>query len=306
MQEFILLLLIYLGIYTILSLGLNLIAGYTGLLSLCQAAFFAIGSYSSAILMVKYPGSFWSIFIASGLISALFGLLIGLPTLRLKGDYLAIATLGFGEIVKNVILNWDSLTRGPMGISGIPSPVIFGFELTEKWSYLALIWLTVLGSYLILRRLVRSRFGRAREAIREDEIAANAMGINVTKYKIFSFTIGAFFAGIGGSLWAAYNHTVSVNTFDFMLSVMILCMVVLGGLGNNLATVVGTAIIVLTSELPRLLGFSSVIPPQINQIFFGLILVVMMIYRPQGILGKKKIDFGKIAFAAFRPKGGDR
>ena len=299
MQEFILLLLIYLGIYTILALGLNLIAGYTGLLSLCQAAFFAIGSYTSAIILIKYPGSYWTAFFASGLIAAFFGLLIGLPTLRLKGDYLAIATLGFGEIVKNVILNWDSLTRGPMGISGIPDPVIFGITLSDKWSYLILIWTCVLATYLILHRLVRSRLGRALEAIREDEIAANAMGINVTKYKILAFTIGAFFAGIGGNLWASYNHTVSVNTFDFMLSVMILCMVVLGGLGNNAATLIGTAIIVLTSELPRLLGFSSIIPPQLNQIFFGLILVFMMIYRPQGILGKKKIDFGKVLAARF-------
>jgi branched-chain amino acid transport system permease protein len=306
MQEFILLLLIYLGIYTILALGLNLIAGYTGLLSLCQAAFFAIGSYTSAILMVKYTGHFWLIFGASGLTAAFFGLLIGLPTLRLKGDYLAIATLGFGEIVKNVILNWDGVTRGPMGISGIPAPVIFGVELTEKYSYLILIWLTVLATYFILRRLVRSRFGRALEAIREDEIAANAMGIHVTKYKILSFTIGAFFAGIGGSLWASYNHTVSVNTFDFMLSVMILCMVVLGGLGNNFATLIGTAIIVLTAELPRLLGFSSIIPPQVNQIIFGLILIVMMIYRPQGILGKQTINFGKIASLRIGSKGGSR
>jgi branched-chain amino acid transport system permease protein len=299
MQEFILLLCIYFGIYSILALGLNLIAGYTGLLSLCQAAFFAIGAYTTAIIMLKYPTMYIEAFFLSGVIAALFGILIGLPTLRLRGDYLAIATLGFGEIVKNVIINWDALTNGPFGISGIKGPVFFGFEIQDKTAYLIFIWLIALVTYLALRRFVRSRFGRALEAIREDEIAASAMGINIVKYKILSFSIGAFFAGIAGSLWTSFNHSVSPGTFDFMLSIMILCMVVLGGMGNNLGTITGTAIIVITSELPRLLGFSNIIPPQINQIFFGLILVVMMIYRPQGILGMKKVNFGKLIVQKF-------
>jgi branched-chain amino acid transport system permease protein len=132
------------------------------------------------------------------------------------------------------------------------------------------------------------------------------MGINIVKYKILSFTIGAFFAGIAGSLWASYNHSVSPNTFDFMLSIMVLCMVVLGGMGNNLGTIAGAAIIVITSELPRLLGFSNVIPPQFNQIFFGLILILMMIYRPQGIFGRTKTGFGKLIFRRFFTRGGSR
>lgn len=296
MIHFLLLLIIYIGIYSIMSLSLNLIAGYTGLLSLCHAAFMAIGAYATAIIMTRVELNFFIIFVISGIIASIFGALIGLPTLRLKGDYLAIATLGFGEIVKNILVNWDSLTGGPMGISGIPTPqlIFYKFNSTSKMQYVILIWIFVVITYLIIRKLMRSRFGRALEAIREDEIAALTMGINITKYKIFSFTIGAFFAGLAGSIWAYYNQNVTPDTFTFMMSIMVLCMVVLGGLGNHLAVILGAIIIVLSSELPRLLGFSSIIPPQFNQITFGLILVLMMIFRPQGILGRKKPDFEKI------------
>ncbi len=296
MINFILLIVIYIGIYTIAALGQNLIVGYTGMLSLCQAAFMAIGAYSTAIMMTAGHMGFWEALIISGLLAAIFGILIGVPTLRLRGDYLAIATLGFGEIVKNVILNWDSMTKGPMGINGIPGPGLFGYTFTslEKPPWVLLIFIFVLITYLIIRRLVRSRIGRALEAIREDEIAASAMGINIAKYKVGAFTLGAFFAGIAGSLFAAYSQSVAPLTFDFMMSIMILCMVVLGGLGNNFATVIGSIIIVVASELPRLLGISNFIPPQMNQILFGFILVFMMIYRPQGLIGRVKLNYGNI------------
>lgn len=286
-----------LGLYAILSLSLNLIAGYTGLLSLCHAAFYGIGAYTTAILLTRFSMSFWLALPFSGVVAALFGALIGVPTLRLRGDYLAIATLGFGEIVKNVLINWDSLTGGPNGITNIPVPSILGFRFNQygnKYQYLILIWLMVIVAYLLVRRLMRSRFGRALEAIREDEIAASAMGIDVTKYKIVSFSIGAFFAGLAGSLFAVLISTLVPNSFDFMLSINILCMVVLGGMGNHFGAILGAAIIYVASELPRILGFSSFVPPQVSQIIYGLILVVMMIYRPQGILGRKKPDFTKV------------
>lgn len=296
MLNFILLIFIYIGIYAISALGLNLIVGYTGLLSLCQAAFLGIGAYSAAILMTALNMGFWEAMLLSGIITALCGMLIGIPTLRLKGDYLAIATLGFGEIVKNIIVNWDSVTKGPMGINGIPGPNFFGFMFSamDKVSWVILIWALVAVTYYFVRRIVRSRIGRALEAIREDEIAASAMGINTAKYKIGAFTTGAFLAGIAGSLFASYNQSVAPLTFDFMMSIMILCMVVLGGLGNNFATVAGAIIIVITSEIPRLLGISHIIPPQLNQVIFGFILVLMMIYRPQGIIGRVKLNYAKI------------
>jgi len=293
MIDLILLNIATLGIFVILSLSLNLIAGYTGLLSLCHAAFYGVGAYTTAILMTKAHFTFLPSLIISGFIAAFFGFLIGLPNLRLRGDYLAIATLGFSEIVKNIFLNWDSLTGGPKGISEIPPPSIFGikFSAYNKFQYLILIWIFVAITYFAIKRLTQSRFGRALEAIREDEVATLAMGIDVTKYKVFSFIIGAFFAGIAGSLFSVFIKVVVLNSFDFMLSIIILCMVVLGGMGNNLGAVLGATIIYFASELPKIFGISSLIPPQFNQIIFGLILVLMMIYRPQGIIPRKKIDY---------------
>lgn len=289
MIYFVLLLVIYIGIFAILSLSLNIVTGYTGLLSLCQAAFYAIGAYTSAILLTRTHVNFWWVLLLSGLVAAMAGVLIGLPTLRLKGDYLAIATLGFGEITRNVLLNWDSLTRGPLGISGIPAVKVFGFTLDplQKMHYVIFVWAFVLITYFVLRRIMRSRVGRALEAIREDEVAAYAMGINITKYKVFAFALSAFFGGIAGTLWTVFNQSVNPSTFDFLLSVMLLCMVVLGGMGNHLAVILGAVLIEVAGELPRLLGFSSLVPPQFKQILFGLILVVMMIYRPQGLIGRR-------------------
>ncbi|HPS56832.1 MAG TPA: branched-chain amino acid ABC transporter permease [Spirochaetota bacterium] len=296
MTDFLMVLFIYIGIYSIASLGLNLIVGYTGLLSLCQAAFVAIGAYTTAIIMTSTGLSFWWVLPVAGITASLSGLLIGIPTLRLKGDYLAIATLGFGEIVKNLIINWDSVTKGPMGINGIPAVNLFGIKLTilDKLPWMLIIWGFVFITYYLVRRIVRSRIGRALEAIREDEIAASSMGINTAKYKIGAFITGSFFAGIAGGLYAAYTQAVAPNTFDFMMSVMILCMIVLGGLGRNIAAVAGAVIIVLAEFTPRLLGISNIIPPQLNQILFGLILVMMMIYRPQGLIGRKKINYAAI------------
>lgn len=304
MIEFVSLLAIYIGIYAILSMGLNLVVGYTGLLSLCHAAFLAVGAYTTAVLMVALHTSFWWALLLSGAFAALAGLLIGLPTLRLTGDYLAIATLGFGEIIKNIIINWDSLTRGPMGIPNVPMIRLFSVTIDpfKKWEYMILVGAFVVVTYVILRRITRSRLGRALEAIREDEIAASSMGINTFKYKSLSFTVGSFFAGIAGSLWAAYNQSVSPGTFDFNLSVLILCMVVLGGLGNHWGAILGAAIIMLASEFPRLVGITDIISPQVRQMLFGAILVAMMIFRPSGLLTRRKPAFGRYLDAA---RGGD-
>ncbi|MFN4216211.1 MAG: branched-chain amino acid ABC transporter permease [Brevinematales bacterium] len=293
MLNFLFLLIIYMEIYAVLALSLNLIAGYTGLLSLCHAAFFAIGAYTTAIGITMGGWNFWLVLGLSGIFAAILGFIVGLPTLRLKGDYLAIATLGFGEVVKNVIINWDDLTRGPNGINGVPGPVFLGIQFGYDTSlgYVVLYAFFVLVTYLFIWRLVHSRFGRALEAIREDEVAVGAMGINAVKYKVVAFMIGAFFAGIAGSLWAVYNQSVAPQTFDFMLSVLILCMVVLGGLGNSLGALLGTVVLVLLSEAPRLTGLTSVIPAQFNQIFFGFLLIVVMIFRPQGVLGRKRISY---------------
>lgn len=295
MLNFFLLILIYTGIYALMAIGQNLITGYSGMLSLCQAGFFAIGSYATAILTTQFGWSFWGTLPVAALLSALFGILIGLPTLRLKGDYLAIATLGFGEIVRNVLNNWDSLTGGPMGIQRIPMAKLFGATINpyDKWGYLVMLIIIVLISYYLFERLGRSRMGRALQAIREDEIAAAAMGINVTKYNVWAFAIGASVAGVAGSLQTVFSLSVTPNTYTFMVSVMVLCMVVLGGMGNFKAVILGAFIIQLISYLPQLVGLSSIIPPQFKQILFGVILVVMMIWRPQGIIGTRSYIVGQ-------------
>lgn len=305
MFNFFLLILIYSGIYALMAIGQNVITGYGGMLSLTQAGFFAIGSYATAILATRYGFSFWTTLPVAVLISAFFGFLIGLPTLRLKGDYLAIATLGFGEIVRNVLNNWDSLTNGPMGIQRIPMPDLFGFTINpyRKYAFLVMVFVFVGIAYFLFQRLARSRMGRALTAIREDEIAAQAMGINITKYKVYAFVLGASVAGIAGSLQAVFTLSVTPGTYTFMVSVMVLCMVVLGGMGNFKASILGAFLIQFISYFPQLTGLSSVIPPQFRQILFGLILVVMMIWRPQGILGREQTRYRKRAVSS---KGGGK
>ena len=289
MFNFFILILIYTCIYAFMSLGQNLITGYTGMLSLCAAGFFAIGSYATAIL-TKLGWSFWATLPVAAILAALMGVLIGLPTLRLKGDYLAIATLGFAEIVRNIINNWDALTNGPMGIQRIPMITIFGLKISpyQKYGFLLMEIILLAVCWFLFERLASSRMGRALEAIREDEIAANSMGINVTKYKVVSFALGAAVTGIAGCLQAEFTLSVSPGSYVFMVSIMILCTVVLGGMGNFVAVILGAFIIQFISYLPQLIGLSNIIPAQAKQIIFGLILVVMMIYRPQGILGRKE------------------
>jgi len=295
MVNFFLLIIIYSAIYALMAIGQNLITGYTGMLSLCQAGFFAIGSYATAILTTGAGWSFWATLPVSAVLAALFGVLIGLPTLRLKGDYLAIATLGFGEIVRNVLNNWDSLTGGPMGIQRIPMATIFNITISpyKKVGFLILVVVMVVISYYLFERLGRSRMGRALQAIRDDEIAAASMGIHVTKYKVWAFAIGASVAGIAGSFQSVFALSVTPNSYTFMVSIMVLCIVVLGGMGNFAAVILGAFIIQLISYFPQLTGLSSIIPPQFKQILFGLILVVMMIWRPQGIIGGRSYRVGQ-------------
>ncbi|MCH3917172.1 MAG: branched-chain amino acid ABC transporter permease [Spirochaetia bacterium] len=296
MLNFFLLIIIYSGIYSLMAMGQNLITGYGGMLSLCQAGFYAIGAYTTAILTTQLGWSFWATLPAAALLAAVFGILIGLPTLRLKGDYLAIATLGFGEIVRNVLNNWDKLTGGPMGIQRIPMPKIFGFTINpyHKIAFLIMVIIMVAVAYFLFERLGRSRMGRALEAIQEDEIAARSAGINVTKYSVWAFAIGASVAGIAGSLQAAFSLSVSPGSYTFMVSIMVLCMVVLGGMGNFKASIIGAFIIQFISYFPQLTGLSSVIPPQFKQVMFGLILVIMMIWRPQGLLGRDVSKIGSV------------
>ncbi len=285
-MEYILHILIITGIYIILTMSLNLVVGYTGLPSLGHAAFSCVGAYTSALLALNLGLSPWLGLLIGACVAALLGVVVGFPSLRLKGDYLALATFGLGVIVYSVSKNWVSLTRGPMGLPGIPGFSIFGFQLSEIWSYLILVTLFVFLTYFTIARVVNSPFGRILRGIREDEIATLAMGKDVNRHKVLVFVIGAFFAGIAGSLYAHYITFIDPSSFTVMESIIILLMVVFGGMGSLLGSFVGAAILVIFPELLRFIGMPSAIAAPLRQMIYGLLLIILMLKRPQGILGR--------------------
>ena len=285
-MEYLLHILIITGIYVILTLSLNLIVGYTGLPALGHAAFFAMGAYASSLLALNLGLSPWLGLPVGAVCAALLGVVIAVPALRLKGDYLALATFGAGVIVYSIAKNWVSLTRGPMGLPGIPGFSVFGFELSEIWAYLILVTLFVILTYFVIGRVVNSPFGRILRGIREDEIATQVMGKNVSRHKVLVFVIGAFFAGIAGSLYAHYITFIDPSSFTVMESITILLMVVFGGMGSLTGSFIGAAVLVIFPEMLRFLGMPSSVAAPLRQMIYGLLLVVLMLKRPQGILGR--------------------
>jgi branched-chain amino acid transport system permease protein len=276
--EYLLPLLMLFGINTILSSSLNVINGYCGLFSMGHAGFFAIGAYASAVvtrdmipeLAISSPtiALVLACLIAMA-VSGLVGYLVGFPCLRLAGDYLAIATVGFGEIIRIVIMNTDRL-GAQTGIPGIPG-------ITKMWHVVVAVSLTL----WLLHNLMRSSFGRAILSIREDEIAAQAMGINVRFYKTFSFVIGALFAGLAGGLFAHMAQFISPNNFTFIISAQILLMIVIGGLGSQLGAVLGAF---LVTFLPEALRFNQTLSEN-RMLFFSMMMIAMMLWQPKGMIG---------------------
>ncbi|NLX71388.1 MAG: branched-chain amino acid ABC transporter permease [Clostridiales bacterium] len=258
----------------ILAVSLNLITGFTGQFSLGHAGFMSIGAYTCAIITMKMPtlGGFVLGVVMGAIMAAVVGFIVGLPTLRLRGDYLAIATLGMSEIIRIVFTNLDSITNGAAGLNGIPRFV--------NWTWL---YIFVVGIILLIRNFLKSSHGRACIAIREDEVAAEAMGINTTKYKVLAFIIGAFCAGIGGALYSSYFYYIKPDLFGFLKSVDILVIVVLGGLGSISGSVLAAILLAVVSTY-----FQSF--PEIRMILYALILIIIMIFRPQGLLGSKEIS----------------
>ena len=285
-MEYLLHILIIASIYVILTLSLNLIVGFTGLPSMGHAAFSCIGAYISSLLALNMGLSPWIGLLVGACVAALSGILIGYPSVRLKGDYLALTTFGLGVIVYSIAKNWVSLTRGPMGLPGIPGFSIFGFQLSEIWSYLLLVLVFVMITIFVIRRVVNSPFGRILRSIREDEIASEVLGKNISKYKLLVFIIGAFFAGIAGSLYAHYITFIDPSSFTVMESITILLMVIFGGMGSISGSVVGALILVVFPELLRFLGMPSSIAAPMRQMIYGLLLITLMLKRPQGIMGK--------------------
>lgn len=272
-------------IYAILTVSVNLITGFLGITSLGQAAFFGIGAYTAAILSTRYNVGFVPGAIAAILIAAIFGMIIGIPTLRIKGRYLAIVTLGFSEIIRTIELNWFELTRGPLGITSIPGIVIGDVHFDSNESKY-IIGLIILGFVLYLvHSILDSRHGRAIKSIRDDELAATEMGVNVYKYKVIVFSISAGIAGIAGAFYASYIGFIDPNSFGFDQSLLILSMAILGGLGSLPGSIVGAFVLTVLPEALRSLA-------EYRQIIYGLILVLLMIYKPSGLMGK--IDFKQL------------
>ncbi len=305
------------GVFVLLALGLNVVVGLAGLLDLGYAAFFAIGAYTYAYAASPYTGldiPFWIMLIVGAIVAALFGLLLGAPTLRLRGDYLAIVTLGFGEIVPVVFLNADTYTNGTNGITGISQPNLYGalgihgFGFTDPWPYYVTMLVIVTIAMIFLYRLQDSRLGRAWVALREDELAAASMGINTVVTKLLAFAIGASTSGFGGVFYAAKLSTVTPDQFGFTVSFTALAMVVLGGMGNIWGVGIGAFLIyelqtqglkqlgafVQSLNLPHVtLGPLIVDPGSINflnyqYLLYGLALVLMMLLRPEGLFPSRR------------------
>ena len=272
------------GMFVLMALGLNIVVGKSGLLDLGYVAFFAIGAYSQAILSTSFGWSTWEALPVGIGLAMVSGVLLGLPALRLRGDYLAIITLGFGEIVRMVILNSRKVTGGPDGIAGIKNPpAIFGleFDLFHPEHFFWLVGVMVLLVIWMVRRFTVRRPGRAWEAIRQDEDVASLMGVNTLVYKLWSFVIGAAVGGAGGVLYASKVMVISPDMFKFEVSVLILACVVFGGIGNIWGVVLGAS---LLAYIPDRIRFIS----DARQVIFGLVLIIMMNLRPDGLLPRKK------------------
>lgn len=272
--------LIMICINIMLGVSLNLINGITGQFSMGHAGFMSVGAYVSAILTLNFNMPFIITLLIAGVIAGIFGLLIGMPTLRLNGDYLAIATLGFGEIIRIILLNTEYV-GGASGLSGIPTQT--------TWT---LMFMATLITVVLIHNFIRSSHGRACIAIRENEIAAESMGINTTRYKIIAFVIGAIFAGVAGALSAHKFYVINPTSFNYMKSFEILVIVVLGGLGSTTGAIVGA--IVLTLLFTMLQDY-----PDLRMIIYSTILILMMIFRPKGLLGTHEFSF-----KMFKKKGG--
>ena len=285
-MEYLLHILILIGIYVILSVSLNLITGYAGLLSIAHAAFYGVGAYVAALLALKLHSPFLANIVCAVILSGLLGALVGIPSLRIRDDYFAIATFAFQVITFSIMNNWVSFTGGPMGLPGIPQPAIFGWQINSHYEFLFLIFLLCIITLWISHKIVTSPFGRVLKAIREDEVFAQAMGKNVASYKVLIFVIGAGMASVAGVMYAYYISFIDPTSFTIMESIFIISIVIIGGAGNIWGSVLAAAVLVILPEALRFLGMPSAIAANMRQIIYGALLVIFMLFRPQGLIGE--------------------
>ncbi len=288
-MEYFIHLAILISIYSILGVSLNLVVGYTGLLSVTQAAFYGLGAYATAIVMTSFGVNFFVSILIGMAVSGLVALFIGYVLSKFAGDYFALGSFGFNIILFSIFLNWQAVTRGPLGIPGIGKPSLFGFEFSNNISFLILSALIAFGLYHLAQWLGRSSFGRVLKAIREDEKVIRVFGYKTSTYKLMIFVIGAMFASIAGSLFATYITFIDPSSFTLNESIFILAIIILGGLANNKGAVWGAVFLILLPEFLRFIGFPSDIAAQMRQVVYGLILILLMMFRPQGLMGEYKL-----------------
>jgi len=278
------------GIAVIGALGLNILTGFTGQISIGQGAFMAVGAYTTGILMAKLGLSFWLALPASGLMAALVGAVFGIPSLRLKGLYLAIATLAAQVIIEFVIIHWTSLTNGPAGIV-LPAPTLFGYSLESDIAFYYIILVLCVAAVVFALNVFRTRPGRALMAVRDRDLAAAVGGINLFRYKLTAFALASFYAGISGALWGAYMRVISPEHFTISVSILYLAMIIIGGLGSVMGSIYGACFMTLLPVILR--EGSSIVSPFFPQIgnailalqeaIFGLIIIIFLIFEPEGL-----------------------
>ena len=290
--------LIMVCLYITLAVSLNLVIGYTGLLLLGFITFNAVGAYASALVTLPAPVGLGMSFlvgvIASALVAAFFGFLIGLPTLKLKGDYFAVASLGLFYVILSLLKNLSSLTRGPLGLPGIPKPKIFGYVFSTQYDILVLAVILMVATIFVVYRITKSPFGRVLTAIREDEVGVKALGKNPVKYKIIALMISAAIAGMAGSLYAGYITFIDPSTFTFIDSVFLICMVVLGGLGSIRGSIAGVLIFSLLTEGIRFLDLPNETVGALRLLIYSILLILLMQFKPLGILGETRMKIREV------------
>ena len=280
---------ILIGIYLVLALSLQLSVGYSGMLNMAHVAFYGIGAYTSALLVMNGVPFLLALLLA-GIVAMFFAFLLSIFSFKLKGDYLALATMAFSFVFYVIALNWVSLTRGPLGLPGIPKPEIFGISFSTNLSFLILI--AVIGgiTYLIIKKITGSPFGKVLEATRDDELAVKILGKNTFWIKTKSLMICSFFAGVAGSLYAHYITFIDPSSFHLMQLIPVLTIVIIGGLASLKGTIIATVILTLLPEPLRFIGFPSSIIGPARQILYSLILLLILIYKPKGFYGRVELE----------------
>jgi len=285
-MEYLCHILVLIAIYSILASSLDLLAGHGGLLSIAHAAFYGLGAYTSAVAAVRFGAPFLVGVLAGVIVATVLSFIVSMPSLRLSGDYFVIATFAFQAILLSTLNNWTELTRGPLGIPGIPRPIILGWHVQSQLDFLILA--AGFGAFAptVVHRLTSAPFGRVLHAIREDDVSARALGKNTLYFKVTAFAVSAGLAAMAGSLYAHYVTYIDPTSFTVMESILIISMVIIGGAGSLWGPLVGAVVLVTLPEALRFVGLPSAAAANLRQIIYGTLLVLMMMFRPRGLIGK--------------------